>query len=109
MAVLISSCTASATDADASEGGSSISCEYYLFNSFPVKQSYFPEDAGELLPWTEQIRIADYTAADNFLYLAVNKTGIIKIPLDNPLEENIELIEDDLYISGNTLKSLFYL
>ena len=106
--VLISSCTDSAPEADASEGGNTAAVEYYLFNSFPVKQSFIPEDGGELLPWTEQVRIADYTAADNFLYLAVNNTGILKIPLDNPSEENIELVEDELYISGNTMKSLFY-
>ena len=106
--VLITGCFDSAPEAEASAGGNSIDNKYYLFSSFPVEKAFIPEEGGKLLPWTEQVRIADYTVADNFLFLAVNNTGILKIPLDNPSEKNIELIENDLYIPGNTMKSLFF-
>ena len=81
---------------------------YYLINSYPSEESSVPSGSGELLPWTEQRRVADYTSAGDFLYLALNNTGILKIPLDDPYHGKMDLIENDYYLSGNTMKSLFY-
>ncbi len=88
--------------------GESDVIKYYQLGSFPSEVDNIPSDSGELLPWTEQVRVADYTAAENTLHLALNNTGILTIPLNDPSPEKIDLIQDDSFFSGNTVKSLFY-
>ena len=107
-AVILSSCSRTAPEESFSGGSTQSLDEYFLLNSFPVKQVSIPEESGNLLPWTKQVRVADYSVAGNCLFLAVNNTGIIKIPLDNPSAETFELYKDDKYISGNTMKSVFF-
>ena len=108
-AFLLPGCSETAPE-KLSQGGekAETSEEYFVLNSFPAKQDSLPRDSGTLLPWTGQTRVSDYTVAGDSLFLAVNNTGILKIPLDNPSAESMELYQDERYIPGNTMKSLFY-
>ena len=102
------SCNETAPEKFSSGEKAELSEQHFLLNSFPVKQISIPEDSGNLLPWTGQTRISDYAVAGDYLFLAVNNTGIMKIPLDNPSVETMQLYREDRFFSGNTMKSLFY-
>ena len=107
-AALCTGCTRTAPEKTFS-GDSTIPAEdYFLLNSYPVKQISVPEESGNLLPWTLQTRVADYTVAGDYLYLAVNNTGIIKLTLSDPSVDSMKLYQEDKYISGNTMKSVFF-
>lgn len=82
--------------------------QFFVLNNSPHKQISVPDESGDLLPWTEQLRVSDYTAAGDYLYLAVNKAGILEIPLENPDIDSMILYQDEKYISGNTMKKIFY-
>jgi hypothetical protein len=81
--------------------------QYFVFNSFPHNKISIPYEPGDFLPWTLQVRVSDYIASGNHLYVAVNNTGIFKIPLNNPDINSFTMYENDEIFPGNTLKKLF--
>lgn len=100
-AVLLTACSDAAPEINSSGE------QYFVFNSFPHKKISIPDEPGDFLPWTSQVRVSDFTTAENYLYVAVNNTGIFKIPLDKPDINSFTMYENDEVFSGNTLKKLF--